>query len=155
MKKSQQGFTSSELVIVVVIIAIFAAVALPAYQNHTKRAHVMEGLALAEIVQTAVAKFHSSTGNWPAENTAAGLEVSNRISGNAVKSVAIRAGALIIIEYNHKVSEGALLALRADAAGSGSIRWYCGYADKGNGTYSAALSTDIEAKYLPANCRKS
>ena len=65
MKKVQQGFTLIELMIVVAIIGILAAVAIPSYQDYTKRAHVSEGMALAGAAKTGVAEYYSSEGTYP------------------------------------------------------------------------------------------
>ena len=69
MKKVQQGFTLIELMIVVAIIGILAAVAIPAYQDYTKRAHVTEGLSLASAAKTSVTEFYNSKGYLPANNS--------------------------------------------------------------------------------------
>uniref|UniRef100_UPI0035649B16 pilin n=1 Tax=Litorivivens sp. TaxID=2020868 RepID=UPI0035649B16 len=72
MKKVQQGFTLIELMIVVAIIGILAAVALPAYQDYTTRAKVSEGLALASSAKTAVAEHYMTRNTMPANNSTAG-----------------------------------------------------------------------------------
>ncbi len=132
----QQGFTLIELMIVVAIIGILSAVAIPAYQDYTKRAHVSEGLNLASGVKAAISEYYATEGKWPANNDAAGLAAS--LTGNAVTSVVV-ANNVITITYNQKVSNGATLQLTASAT-SGAITWACG-----GGT--------IDKKYLPANCR--
>jgi type IV pilus assembly protein PilA len=67
MQRTQQGFTLIELMIVVAIIGILAAVAIPAYQDYSARAQVSEGMARAGAVRTSIAEFHSSMGDWPAD----------------------------------------------------------------------------------------
>jgi type IV pilus assembly protein PilA len=142
MTQKQQGFTLIELMIVVAIIGILAAVALPAYQDYTKRAHVSEGINLAASAKTAVTEYYVSQAAWPASNTKAGLADASNISGNAVTSVAIGAtGGTITVTYNDKVATGTTLVLvPAIASNGGSITWTCN-----TGT--------VDDKYLPANCR--
>ena len=141
MKKMQSGFTLIELMIVVAIIGILAAIALPAYQDYTKRSNVTEGLSLAGGVKTAVAEYYSSEGAWPTSNAVAGLETSTNIKGNAVTSVGVSgASGKITITYNAKVDgTNNTIELLPDASG-GSIEWDC---DGGS----------VDAKYRPARCR--
>ncbi len=100
MKKVQQGFTLIELMIVVAIIGILAAVAIPAYQDYTKRAHVTEGLSLASSAKTAITEFYNSKGAAPGNNVSAGLATAASIKGNAVTSVTVGASGLVTIVYN-------------------------------------------------------
>ena len=136
--KKQQGFTLIELMIVVAIIGILAAIAIPAYQDYTRRAQVSEGLSLAAGVKTAVAESYLSENVWPADNTAAGLGAANTISGNHVTGVAV-AGANVTVTYGAPIN-GNLILQAAD--NGGSITWACGVG-----------ATTVDARYLPASCR--
>ena len=139
MKKVQQGFTLIELMIVVAIIGILAAVAIPSYQDYTKRAHVSEGMSLAGAAKLAVAEYHASEGAFPNSNASAGMVTSTSISGNAVTSVAVGNSGVITITYTTKVTSGATIILTPSDA-SGAIEWSC-------------TSGTVESKLRPSNCR--
>ena len=139
MNTMQKGFTLIELMIVVAIISILAAIAIPAYQDYTKRTHVSEGLSLAGGAKAGVTEFYSSNGHWPLNNTSAGLAAATDIKGNAVSSVTVASG-MITIAFNDKVDNGKTVILSPLNA-SGSVTWKC---KPGSG---------METKYLPSNCR--
>lgn len=139
MKKIQQGFTLIELMIVVAIIGILAAIAIPQYQDYTKRSHVSEGLNLASAAKNSIADFYAAMGHWPGSNTSAGIPAANTIIGNAVTSVAIGANGVITITYNAKVAAGATIQLTPTDA-TGSITWNC---------TGGSLTDNLR----PANCR--
>ena len=152
MRKVQQGFTLIELMIVVAIIGILAAIAIPAYQDYTIRAQVSEGLNLAAGAKAAVTEFYQDRGQFPADNTGAGLSPSGTIVGNYVDDVDVAAG-LITVTYAYtaagpykanKAIDNATLIL-SPITNAGSMDWNC----RGGATLGAAG----KAKWLPAACR--
>ena len=148
MKTMQKGFTLIELMIVVAIIAILAAIAIPAYQNYVIRSQVTEGMSLADGAKTGMSEFYASTGNWPSTNTSAGLALASSITGNYVSSVNVATNSgMITITYGNKANSAIAtktLALSATANG-GSISWTC--------RKSGTTGTTVAAVYLPASCR--
>ena len=139
MKRMQQGFTLIELMIVVAIIGILAAIAIPAYQDYTKRAHVSEGLSLAGGAKTAVSEFYSTNNAWPSNNASAGLASSTAITGNAVTKVEV-SGSQVTVTYNSKVDATNNTLILAATASGGAITWDC-------------KAGTVDAKYRPSNCR--
>jgi type IV pilus assembly protein PilA len=154
MKKIQQGFTLIELMIVIAIIGILAAIAIPAYQDYTIRSQVSEGAVLADGVKTAMAEFYNNTGRWPLNNLSAGLEQSASITGKYVSTVNVGAasGKINVIygtaNSNKVLLNSALVFSGTAATTAGSINWNC-KSNQGGTT----PKTNIPNKYLPSSCR--
>jgi type IV pilus assembly protein PilA len=161
-KKVQQGFTLIELMIVVAIIGILAAIAIPAYQDYTIRSQVTEGLNLAAAVKTGVAESFANTGEWPADLDAAGGDTAAPPSGKYVAEVSVDTGT-ITIEFGNDVNDtisGQFLSLQPKISANNDVVWLCGYFTAAGSTLgdptagaSAGGTTDIEPKYLPQSCR--
>ncbi|ENS9591515.1 prepilin-type N-terminal cleavage/methylation domain-containing protein, partial [Neisseria gonorrhoeae] len=92
MNTLQKGFTLIELMIVIAIVGILAAVALPAYQDYTARAQVSEAILLAEGQKSAVTEYYLNHGEWPENNTSAGVASASDIKGKYVESVTVTNG---------------------------------------------------------------
>jgi type IV pilus assembly protein PilA len=141
--KKQQGFTLIELMIVVAIIGILAAIAIPAYQDYTIRAQVSEGLSLSSGAKAAVAEFFQDSGNWPSNNALAGLAVGTTIQGKYTTQVMVSAGGVITVTYGDEANTlvaGKTLTLTPQD-NTGAIEWLC------------AGASGMLPKWLPSACR--
>ena len=147
MKSMQKGFTLIELMIVVAIIAILAAIAIPAYQNYLIRSQVSEGMVLTGGARTAAAEYYSNYGKWPTNNTAAGLPSSpTSVSGKYVKQVAVASG-IITATFNSTAANQAIwnkTFVLSPSGNGGSISWTCS---------STTNAGTVDNKYLPSSCR--
>ena len=160
MKAVQKGFTLIELMIVVAIIGILAAVALPAYQDYTVRAKVSEGLVLSGGIKTAIEETYQGKGATDMTCTTAScsnIGSSPVVKTNNVDSVTSDSNGLISISYNTTIVGSANLltltpvdstntAVAMSTNGGVAIQFKCGY-------QLASSGTTLPAKYLPASCR--
>ena len=142
--KKQQGFTLIELMIVVAIIGILAAIAIPAYQDYTIRAQVSEGLNLAAGAKAAVSEYTMDRGRFPTDNTLAGLSAAADINGSYVTSVGVASNVITVTfggsKPAHTLINGQTITLTG-STNAGSVEWLC------------ASGGTIQAKHLPAACR--
>ncbi|HEZ7145326.1 TPA: pilin [Neisseria meningitidis] len=162
MNTLQKGFTLIELMIVIAIVGILAAVALPAYQDYTARAQVSEAILLAEGQKSAVTEYYLNHGIWPGDNSSAGVATSTDIKGKYVQSVEVKNGVVTAIMASSNVNneiKGKKLSLWAKRQ-DGSVKWFCGQPVQRASTatdaaITAANGTDkkIDTKHLPSTCR--
>ncbi|ENW3303317.1 pilin, partial [Neisseria gonorrhoeae] len=128
MNTLQKGFTLIELMIVIAIVGILAAVALPAYQDYTARAQVSEAILLAEGQKSAVTEYYLNHGKWPEDNGAAGVASASTIKGKYVKQVEVKNGVVTAEMAStgvNKEIKGKKLSLWARRE-AGSVKWFCG-----------------------------
>ena len=142
MKRTQQGFTLIELMIVVAIIGILAAVALPAYQDYVARSQVTEAINLGGGLKIQVADIYNDTGAFTAATSGSqGLPAANTVTGKYTTGVAV-AGGIITASIGNDASavlSGGTVVLSPFTT-AGALQWTCS-------------STTLDAKYLPAACR--
>ncbi|EPH7904140.1 pilin, partial [Neisseria gonorrhoeae] len=129
MNTLQKGFTLIELMIVIAIVGILAAVALPAYQDYTARAQVSEAILLAEGQKSAVTEYYLNNGIWPENNASAGVaSPASNIKGKYVQKVEVNNGVVTATMASSNVNKEikdkrlSLWAKRQD----GSVKWFCG-----------------------------
>ena len=158
MKSLQKGFTLIELMIVVAIIGILAAIAIPAYQDYLIRSQVSEGLTMAAAAKAGVSEFYANKGAWPTNNSAAGMGAASTIEGKYVSAITIANGA-ISVDFGNEANTANLkpykLGLTPGVSGNGDVIWKCGTAQNPSGwTANATVaSTTVPGKYLPSSCR--
>ena len=160
MKTMQKGFTLIELMIVVAIIGILAAIAIPAYQDYTVRSQVTEGMNLASPVETGIAEYFANTGSFP--TTLAQVGISASPTGKYVSAVGITAGAIDVtygLQANAAVNTMHLL-LTPYIDANNDVVWICGKhavptgASLPTGVTSGSGGTTVLDKYLPQTCRQ-
>lgn len=144
MKKVQQGFTLIELMIVIAIIGILAAIAIPAYQDYVIRAKVSEPIIFADAAKTSISEYYQSQGKMPADMSAAGIQnstsqyigsVAYSVTGSTAK-VTITTATTLGGDANSKT-----IVFQGTGTSTG-VTWTC-----------ANVGATMPKKYLPANCR--
>ena len=141
--KNQKGFTLIELMIVVAIIAILAAIAISQYQDYVIRSQVSEGSSLADGIKTAVGEFVNNRGRFPPGNQSAGLASPTSILGEYVGAVSVTNGVITAAysgaKANTKLSTDPEHLTFSPITHAGSIEWHC-------------VSTELKQKWCPSSC---
>jgi type IV pilus assembly protein PilA len=161
LKSLQKGFTLIELMIVVAIIGILAAIAIPAYQDYLIRSQVSEGLTMAASAKAGISEYYANQGSFPGTNSEAGLGTDTDIQGKYVESIGVGDSGAVTITYGNEVNatiDGDTVGLVPGASANGDVIWQCG--TSGNPTGWAAVPsatadtlTTVVGKYLPSSCR--
>ena len=143
MSHMQKGFTLIELMIVIAIIGILAALAVPMYLDYAVRSQVAEGLNLAAGTKVAVTEYYQDQGVFPASNAEAGVEDSGNITGAYVTQLQVTGAGLIQVTFGNNVNvkiDGAVLTM-TPVDNDGSVQWSC------------TGDVTLVDKWLPPACR--
>lgn len=155
----QSGFTLIELMIVVAVIGILAAIAIPAYQNYVIRAQVTEAFSLASELKGPIQEYRKERGVFPANNAAAGVPEPNKLIGNYVTQVEVKDGAITVTFGNfvNKIIDGQVVTLQpivVKGSPASPMSWRCGYRGVPTGMEPVGENrTNMDFKFLPSSCR--
>ncbi len=164
MKTIQKGFTLIELMIVIAIIGILAAIAIPAYQNYTIRSQVTEGISMAAGWKTAISEYYAQNGSFPSGFTTIAAGAATKVSvtgasvGKYVGGIAVNANGVIVVTYGGSQVSAKLSTLTLSFVpgtdANADVIWVCGTATTPSNVTlgGGAVATSIPASYLPTSC---
>jgi type IV pilus assembly protein PilA len=165
MKTIQKGFTLIELMIVIAIIGILAAIAIPAYQNYTIRAQVTEGISMAAGWKTAISEYYAQNGAFPTGSTTAAAGAAGKVSvsgnsvGKYVSAITVTGNGIIQVTYggsqaSAKLPNTSILTFVPGTDLNNDVIWVCGSAATPTNVTLAGVTTgtNISAAYLPTSC---
>lgn len=153
-QRAQQGFTLIELMIVIAIVGILAAIALPAYQDYTVRAKMSEPLAALSEAKTTLSEYYVTNNAFPPNTTIGGVNTDpdKSIVASLKYATAASDEAIVTATLQDNIIPGGSgtvygFSLSSITKSDGSVQWTC------KRTSPAGGASAIDAKYLPANCR--
>ncbi|MGH1539508.1 MAG: pilin [Arenicella sp.] len=156
---TSKGFTLIELMIVISIIGILASISLPAYQTYTARAQVSESLSIVSELKSSVAEYYKIKGNFPVDNSAAGIPAAQLLQGNFVNQIKLENGAFHV-KLGNKINQnvaGKIVTIRpivVKGSPASPFSWVCGYSQAPEAMRAVGENqTSVEKQFLPAVCR--